>query len=72
MAEMGRRKMHSEFRLEYLKKRAHLKKPMRKFEDNIKMTLKEIIWNSGNWMYVTQNRDKWLAVVDTAMNLRIP
>jgi len=40
---MGRRKMHSEFSLEYLKKRAHLKNPMRRFEDNIKMTFKEIM-----------------------------
>ena len=46
--------------------------PRRRLEDNIKVTFKEVIWISGDWMYVTQNRDKWLAVVKTAMNLRIP
>jgi len=37
-----------------------------RYEDNIKMDLKEIWWDSVDWAYVAQDR----AVVNTVMNLR--
>jgi hypothetical protein len=41
-------------------------------EDNIRMDLREIIWESVVWMNLAQDRDKWQAVVNTAMNFRVP
>jgi hypothetical protein len=41
-------------------------------EDNIRMNLKEIGWEVVDWIYVTQNRDKLKALVNTVMNLRVP
>jgi len=38
-------------------------------EDNIRTYLREIEWDGVDWMYVTQDRDKWRAVVNTVMNL---
>jgi hypothetical protein len=40
--------------------------------DNIKMDLREIECGGMDWIDVAQNRDKWMALVNTVMNLRVP
>jgi hypothetical protein len=45
--------------------------PRRMWEDNIKMDLREISWESVDWMHMAQDRDQWRAVVNTVMNLRV-
>jgi hypothetical protein len=40
--------------------------------DNIKMDLREIEWNSINWIDLVQDRDQWRALVNTVMNLQVP
>jgi hypothetical protein len=40
--------------------------------NNIKMDLREIGWNDMDWIDLTENRDKWRALVNTAINLRVP
>jgi hypothetical protein len=40
--------------------------------ENIKMDLKEIEWDSMDWLHLTQDRDQWRALVNTVMNLRVP
>jgi len=47
-------------------------KPWRRWEDNIRMDLRETGWESVDWMYLAQDRDQWRAVVKTVMNLRVP
>jgi hypothetical protein len=47
-----------------------LGRPMRRWEDNIKMDLREIGINGANWIRLAQNRVKW-AFVNTVMNLRV-
>jgi hypothetical protein len=42
----------------------------RRWEDNIKMDLWEIGWNSRDWFHLTRDRDQWRALVNTVMNLR--
>jgi len=49
-----------------------LGRPRRRWEDNIKMDLKEVGGGCGNWMELAQDRDRWRAVVSTVMNLRVP
>ena len=44
----------------------------RKWEDNIKMDLQEVGRGCGDWMYLAQDRDRWRALVSTAMNFRVP
>jgi hypothetical protein len=40
--------------------------------DNIKMDLGEIGWGDVDWIGLTQDRDKWRALVNFTMNLRVP
>jgi hypothetical protein len=48
-----------------------LGRPRRRWKDGIRMDLREIGWGSVVWMQVAQNRDRWRAVVNTVMNLRV-
>ena len=48
-----------------------LGRPRRRWEDNIKMDPREV-GGGGDWMELAQNRDRWRALVNTVMNLRVP
>jgi hypothetical protein len=47
-------------------------RPERMWEDNMNMDLKEIGWGDMDWIHVAQDWDKWRALVNTVMNLRVP
>jgi hypothetical protein len=49
-----------------------LGRPKRKWEDNIKMDLKEIGIDGVNWIRLGHNRVHWRAFVNAVMNLRVP
>jgi hypothetical protein len=49
-----------------------LGKPRRRWEDNIRMDLREIGWGGMDWINLAQDRDEWRASVNTVMNLRVP
>ena len=49
-----------------------LGRPRRRWEDNIRIYLQEIGINAGNWVNSAQDRDYWRALVNVALNLRIP
>jgi hypothetical protein len=40
--------------------------------DNIKMDLKEMGWESTDWMCLAEHADRWTDFVETAMNLGVP
>ena len=44
------------------------------WEDNIKMDLQEVGWGGGDmdWIDLAQDRDRWRALVNAVMNLRVP
>jgi hypothetical protein len=44
----------------------------RRWEDNIKMYLKEIGFGDVDWIDWAQDRDRWRALVYTVMNLGVP
>ena len=48
-----------------------LGRPRRRWEDNIKMYVREV-GEGGDWMELAQDRDRWRALVNTVMNLRVP
>jgi hypothetical protein len=41
-------------------------------KDNTKMHLKGMEYDGVGWIHLSQNRDKWRAVVNTALNLWVP
>jgi len=49
-----------------------LGRPRRRWEDNIKIDLQEAGCEGMVWIELAQDRDKWLAVVNAVMNLRVP
>jgi hypothetical protein len=46
--------------------------PRHRWEDNIRMDLREIEWEGVDWMLIAQDRDQWRAVVKTVMNPLVP
>ena len=44
----------------------------RRWEDNIKMNLREVGCNPGEWIHLAEDRDLWRAYVRAVMNLRVP
>ncbi|KAJ4446906.1 hypothetical protein ANN_13607 [Periplaneta americana] len=49
-----------------------LGRPRRRWEDNIKMDLREVGYDDREWINLAQDRDQWRAYVRAAMNLRVP
>jgi hypothetical protein len=48
-----------------------LGRPRRRWENGIRMDLREIGWGSVEWIQLAQGSDRWRAVVNTVMNLRV-
>jgi len=48
-----------------------LGRPRCRWEDNIKMDLREV-GGGGDWMELAEDRDRWWALVNTLMNFRVP
>jgi hypothetical protein len=46
-----------------------LGRPRRRWEDGIRMDVGKLDWGSVEWIQLTQDRDRWRAVVNTVMNL---
>ena len=49
-----------------------LGRPRRRWEDNIKMDLKEVGRGGGDWMELGRNRDSWRALVSKVMDFGVP
>jgi hypothetical protein len=52
--------------------RRQLGRPRRRWEDNIKMDIREVGWKDMNWIDLAQDRLWWRALVNAVMNLRVP
>jgi len=49
-----------------------LGRPRRRWEDNIKMDLQKVGWKGKDWIDLAQDSDRWRALVNVVMNLRVP
>jgi hypothetical protein len=49
-----------------------LGRPRSRWEGNIKMDLQEVRCGSIDWIDLAQDRDRWRALVNAVMNLRVP
>jgi hypothetical protein len=49
-----------------------LGRPRYRWEESIKMNLREIGWSGMDWIHLAHDRDNWLALVYTVIKFRIP
>jgi hypothetical protein len=49
-----------------------LGRPRRRWVDDIKIDLRESVWDGIDWIDLAQERDQWRALMNTVMNLRVP
>jgi hypothetical protein len=67
---------HGEVRNAYIisvgkpKGKKPLGRPTRRWKNNIN-NITEIAWEDVNWIYLTQNRDRWLVLLNMVMNLSV-
>jgi hypothetical protein len=54
------------------KSKRPLGRPRHRWEDNIKLDLREIEIDGANWIQLAQDRVQWWACVNTVMNLWVP
>jgi hypothetical protein len=55
-----------------LERKRPLGRPRRRWEDNVRMNLREIGWEGVDCMHLRQDRDQWRCLVNTVMNLQVP
>jgi len=48
-----------------------LRRPRRRWGDNIKMDLQEVRGGCGDWMELAQDRERWRGLVSRVMNFRV-
>jgi hypothetical protein len=48
-----------------------LVRPRRRWEDGIRMDLRETGWGIFDWIQLAHDRDRWRALVNTVMNIRV-
>jgi hypothetical protein len=49
-----------------------LGRPRRRWVDNIRMDLGEVGWSDVGWIGLAQDTNRWRALVNSVLNLRVP
>jgi hypothetical protein len=52
--------------------RRPLGRPRRRWLDTIRMDLVEVGWGDEDWIFLTRERDRWRALVNSVFNLQVP
>jgi hypothetical protein len=66
----GRRKGHITFWWAEPEGKRLLGNTRRRWEHAINIDLQEVVWNT-NWINLAQNRNRWRALVNAVMSLRV-
>ena len=69
---MGERRGVYRVLLEKPEGKSPLARPRHKWEDKIKMDIQEVGCGGMDWIELAQDRDRWQALTNTVMNLRVP
>jgi hypothetical protein len=49
-----------------------LGRPRRRWVDNIRMDFVDVGWGDVDWIGLAEDRDRWRALVNSVLNLRVP
>jgi hypothetical protein len=49
-----------------------LRRPKRRWVDTIRMDIGEVGWGDVDWIGLAKDRNRWRALVNSVMNLRVP
>jgi hypothetical protein len=71
VARMGEKRKVYKVLVGKLKGRRPHGRPRRRWEDGVRMDLREIGLGCVDWIRLAQDRDRWRAVVSVVMNLRV-
>jgi hypothetical protein len=53
-------------------RKSPLRRPRRRWVDNIRMDLGEVGWGDVDWIGMAKDRNRWRALVNSVLNLRVP
>jgi hypothetical protein len=72
VARLGKKRGMYRFLLGKPEGKRRLGSPRCRWEDNIKMDLQDVRCGGVDWIGLDQDRDRWLALVNVVINLRVP
>jgi hypothetical protein len=49
-----------------------LGRPRSRWLGNIRMDAVQVVWDDVDWIGLAQDRDRWRALVNSVLNLRVP
>jgi hypothetical protein len=71
VARMGEKRKAYRLLLGKPEKKRPLGRPRRKWVDNIRMDLGEVGWGDVDWIDLAKDRNRWRALVNSVLNLRV-
>jgi hypothetical protein len=72
VAGMGEKRNAYRFFVGKREGRRPLARPRRRWVDNIRMDLVQVGWGDVDWIGVAEDRNRWRALVNSVLNLRVP
>jgi hypothetical protein len=72
VARMGEKRNAYRLLVGKLEGKRPLRRPRRRWVDNIRMRLGEVGWGDVDWIGLAQDRNRWRAVVNSVLNLWVP
>jgi hypothetical protein len=72
VARMGEKRNTYRLLMGKLEGKRPLGRPRCRWVDNIRIDLGEVGWGDVDWIGLAQDRNRWRAVVNSVLNLRVP
>ena len=71
VARMGERRGEYRVLVGTSEGKRQLARPRRRWEDNIRLDFQEVGCGGTDWIELAQDKDRWRALVNAVMNLRV-
>jgi hypothetical protein len=72
LARMGKKRNAYRLLVGKAEGKRPLGRPRRRWVDNIRMDLGEVGWGDVDWIGLAKDRNRWRALVNSTLNLRVP